>query len=65
VKTGNRCDHRADEPATELRTLDAVERPRAELEEALRKIDELAQQIARAWKSPKSAVELIEEQRGR
>jgi hypothetical protein len=35
----------------------------AELEEALSKLDELAEQIARAWRSPKSAVELIEEQR--
>jgi len=36
---------------------------RAEHEEALSKLDELAEQIARAWRSPKSAVKLIEEQR--
>jgi prevent-host-death family protein len=53
------------EPVAELRPLDAVERRRAEVNEALRKVDELAQQVTRAWKSPKSAVELIEEQRGR
>ena len=35
----------------------------AEREEALSKLDALAEQIARAWRSPKSAVELIEEQR--
>jgi prevent-host-death family protein len=36
---------------------------RAEREEALSKLDELAEQIARAWRSPKSAVKLVEEQR--
>jgi len=36
---------------------------RAEREEALSKLDELAEQIASAWRSPKSAVQLIEEQR--
>ena len=35
----------------------------AEREDALSKLDALAEQIARAWRSPKSAVELIEEQR--
>jgi hypothetical protein len=36
---------------------------KAEREEALSKLDELAEQIASAWRSPKSAVKLIEEQR--
>jgi hypothetical protein len=49
----------------ELRPLNAVERRRAEVNEALSKVDEVAQQVTSAWKSPKSAVELIEEQRSR
>ena len=53
------------EPVAELRPLSSVERRRAEVNEALRKVDELAQQVTSAWRSPKSAVELIEEQRGR
>jgi antitoxin (DNA-binding transcriptional repressor) of toxin-antitoxin stability system len=53
------------EPVEELRPLNAVERRRAEVNEALSKVDELAQQVTSAWKSPKSAVELIEEQRSR
>jgi prevent-host-death family protein len=32
-------------------------------DEALEKLDSLAKQIARSWRSPKSAVDLIEEQR--
>jgi len=35
----------------------------AQREETLKKLDSLAEQIARSWRSPKSAVELIEEQR--
>jgi prevent-host-death family protein len=35
----------------------------AEREEALRKLDLLAEQIARSWRSPKTAGELVEEQR--
>jgi prevent-host-death family protein len=35
----------------------------AQREEALQKLDALAEQIARSWRSPKTAVELIEEQR--
>jgi prevent-host-death family protein len=36
---------------------------RAERQEALSKLDELAEEIASAWRSPKSAVKLLEEQR--
>lgn len=36
---------------------------RAERQEALSKLDELAEQIASAWRSPKSATKLLEEQR--
>ena len=39
------------------------EMKRADREEALSKLDELAEQIASAWRSPKSAVKLVEEQR--
>jgi prevent-host-death family protein len=35
----------------------------AEVDEDLAEIDRLAEKIARAWRSPKSAVELTEEQR--
>lgn len=35
----------------------------AEEEEALAEVDRLAEKIARAWRSPKSALELLEEQR--
>lgn len=35
----------------------------AQREEALRKLDALAEQIARSWRSPKTAQELVEEQR--
>lgn len=40
-----------------------VELKRAEREDALSRLDELAEEIARAWRSPKSAVKLVEEQR--
>lgn len=32
-------------------------------DDALAEVDRLAERIARAWRSPKSAVELLEEQR--
>lgn len=35
----------------------------AEEDEALAEVDRLAEKIARAWRSPKSVLELIEEQR--
>jgi len=35
----------------------------AEEDEALAEVDWLAEEIARAWRSPKSVLELIEEQR--
>jgi len=35
----------------------------AEVDEALAEVDRLAEKIARAWRSPKSALELLEEQR--
>jgi hypothetical protein len=34
-----------------------------ERRESLAKLDALAEQIARAWRSPKSAVELLDQQR--
>lgn len=34
-----------------------------ERKEALAKLDDLAEQITRSWRSPKTAVKLIEEQR--
>lgn len=34
-----------------------------ERQEALAKLDRLADQIARAWRSPKGALDLVEEQR--
>jgi prevent-host-death family protein len=54
------------EPVAVLRPLsDKSERElrQAERAEALAKLDALAEQIARAWRSPKSAAELIDEQR--
>jgi len=39
------------------------EHRQAQREEALKKLDLLADQIARSWRSPKTAVELVEEQR--
>jgi prevent-host-death family protein len=35
----------------------------AQRDEALQKLDTLAEEIARSWRSPKTAVELIDEQR--
>lgn len=35
----------------------------AEEDEALAEVDRLAEKIARAWRSPKSALEFLEEQR--
>ncbi len=35
----------------------------AEEDEALAEVDRLAEKIARAWRSPKTALELLEEQR--
>jgi prevent-host-death family protein len=35
----------------------------AQREEALHKLDALAEEIARSWRSPKTALELIEDQR--
>jgi prevent-host-death family protein len=35
----------------------------AQREEALKTLDALAEQIAQSWRSPKSALELVEEQR--
>ena len=35
----------------------------AQRDEALHKLDTLAEQIARSWRSPKTALELTEEQR--
>lgn len=35
----------------------------AERKEALAKLDDLAEQITRSWRSPKTAVKLVEEQR--
>jgi hypothetical protein len=32
-------------------------------EEALQKLDTLAEEIARSWRSPKTALELLEDQR--
>jgi prevent-host-death family protein len=54
------------EPVAVLRPLsDKSERELRQVEraEALAKLDALAEQIARAWRSPKSAAELIDEQR--
>ncbi len=39
------------------------ERRREEAEEAMARMDALADEIARAWSSPKSAQDLLEEQR--
>ena len=52
------------EPVAVLRPLTSDrERRQADRDEALAKLDALAEQIARAWRSPKSAVKLVEEQR--
>jgi prevent-host-death family protein len=54
------------EPVAELRPLPEPglrQRRQEEVERVMAEIDELARRIGRAWRSPKSAVELIEEQR--
>lgn len=54
------------EPVAVLRPLTEQEEKRLrqqEIEKALAEIDELAERVTAAWQSPKSAVELIEEQR--
>ncbi|HEX3130205.1 MAG TPA: type II toxin-antitoxin system prevent-host-death family antitoxin [Thermoanaerobaculia bacterium] len=54
------------EPVAVLQPLsDKSERElrQAERAEALAKLDVLAEQIAKAWRSPKSAAELVDEQR--
>jgi prevent-host-death family protein len=54
------------EPVAELRPLGVrtiQERRQEEADEVLREVEDLSRRIARAWKSPKTAVELVEEQR--
>ncbi len=54
------------EPVAELRPLAAKsldERRQAEIDEAMLRMEELAQHIAHAWTSPRGAVELVQEQR--
>jgi prevent-host-death family protein len=54
------------EPVAVLRPLDEVERRRlhqAQVEESLVEIKSLAHEVASAWTSDKSAVELVAEQR--
>ena len=55
------------EPMAVLRPLDEktpdLRRTETGLDEALEEADRLAERIARAWRSPKSALELLEEQR--
>jgi len=54
------------EPVAELRPLGVrtiQERRQEEVDEVLREVEDLSRRIARAWKSPKTAVELVEEQR--
>jgi prevent-host-death family protein len=54
------------EPVAVLRSLsEKNERELRQMErrESLAKLDALAEQIAKAWQSPKSAVELIDQQR--
>ena len=54
------------EPVAVIRPLTEKSRRellQAEVEEDLAEIDRLAEKIARAWRSPKSALELLEEQR--
>jgi prevent-host-death family protein len=55
-----------DEPVAVLRPLteeDLQQLRRAETEDALAEMKALAQQVADAWTSPKSGVELVSEQR--
>lgn len=54
------------EPVAVLRPLserNEEERRQDAVEEAMAQIDALADEIARAWNSPQSALELLEEQR--
>lgn len=56
------------EPVAVLRPLrkdDEQAQLQAETDEAFAKMDALAERITRAWRSPKSPVELLEEQPGR
>ena len=55
------------EPVAVLRPFtdeDAHKLRQAEVDEALAEMKALARQVAEAWTSPKSGVELVEEQRG-
>lgn len=54
------------EPVAVIRPLtekSGRELPQVEEDEALAEVDRLAEKIAHAWRSPKSVLELIEEQR--
>src|ERR1700730_16427592 len=54
------------EPVAELRPLaggDIRARREQEIAEVMQEVERLSQRIGRAWKSPKSGVELVEEQR--
>jgi prevent-host-death family protein len=55
------------QPVAELRPLGGVktsrERRQDEVDQVMREVNELARRIARAWKSPKTATQLVEEQR--
>ena len=54
------------EPVAVLRPLqkdDEQARLQAETDDAFAKMEALAERITRAWRSPKSALELLEEQR--
>lgn len=54
------------EPVAVLRPISHTserELRQVERKEALAKLDDLAEQITRSWRSPKTAVKLIEEQR--
>jgi prevent-host-death family protein len=54
------------EPVAELRPLGVKtirERREEEADEIMREVEDLSRRISRAWKSSKTAVELVEEQR--
>jgi len=54
------------EPVAELRPLGAKtipERRQEAIDQVMREVEDLSRRISRAWKSPKTAVELVEEQR--
>jgi prevent-host-death family protein len=54
------------EPVAELRPLGAKtirERREEAVDQVMAEVEDLARRISRAWKSPQSAVELVEEQR--